>query len=34
MAPGTETLGALKATKAQADYWAKSRAQPQTQAAE
>jgi alkylhydroperoxidase family enzyme len=34
MAPGTETLDALKATKAQADYWAKSRAQPQTQAAE
>jgi hypothetical protein len=34
MAPGTETLDALKATKAQAGYWAKSRAQPQTQAAE
>ena len=34
MAPGTETLDALKATKAQADYWAKSRAQPQTQPAE
>src|SRR5215212_2174764 len=34
MAPGTETLDALQSTKAQADYWAKSRAQPQTQAAE
>ena len=34
MAPGTETLDKLKATKAQADYWAKSRAQPQSQAAE
>ena len=29
MAPGTETLDALKATKAQADYWAKKPAQPQ-----
>ena len=29
MAPGTETLEALKATKAQADYWAKKPAQPQ-----
>ena len=28
MAPGTETLDALKATKAQADYWAKKPAQP------
>ena len=34
MAPGTETLDALKATKAQADYWAKKPALPQTQAAE
>src|SRR5437667_5378534 len=34
MAPGFEDADALKATKAQADYWAKSRAQPQTQAAE
>jgi alkylhydroperoxidase family enzyme len=29
MAPGTETPDALQATKAQADYWAKRRAQPQ-----
>ena len=34
MAPGFETMDALKASKAQADYWAKSRAQPQSQAAE
>jgi alkylhydroperoxidase family enzyme len=29
MAPGTETLDALQATKAQADYWAKKPAAPQ-----
>jgi alkylhydroperoxidase family enzyme len=29
MAPGTETPDALQTTKAQADYWAKRRAQPQ-----
>ena len=29
MAPGTETLDALKSTKAQADYWAKKPAAPQ-----
>src|SRR5882724_7378244 len=34
MAPGFESEDALKASKAQADYWAKSPAQPQTQAAE
>ena len=34
MAPGYETEEALKRTKAQADYWAKKPAQPQTQAAE
>jgi alkylhydroperoxidase family enzyme len=34
MAPGTETLDALQATKAQADYWAKKPAAPTTQAAE
>ena len=34
MAPGFESLDALKTSKAQADYWAKSRAQPQSQAAE
>jgi alkylhydroperoxidase family enzyme len=34
MAPGFETMDALKASKAQADYWAKSRAKPQTEAAE
>jgi alkylhydroperoxidase family enzyme len=34
MAPGTETLDALQATKAQADYWAKKPAAPATQAAE
>ena len=34
MAPGTETLDALQATKAQADYWAKKPAAPQAQAAE
>jgi hypothetical protein len=34
MAPGFETMDALKATKAQADYWAKKPAQPATQAAE
>jgi hypothetical protein len=34
MAPGFETMDKLKASKAQDDYWAKSRAQPQTQAAE
>ena len=34
MAPGFESMDALKASKAQADYWAKSRAQPQSQAAE
>ena len=34
MAPGTETLDALQATKARADYWAKTQAAPSTQAAE
>ena len=34
MAPGFETMDALKATKAQADYWAKKPATPHTQAAE
>ncbi len=34
MAPGMENLDALKATKAQADYWAKTPAKPQTEAAE
>src|SRR5215475_8560704 len=34
MAPGFETMDALKASKAQAAYWAKSRAKPQTEAAE
>src|SRR5215216_5621701 len=34
MAPGTQTLDALQSTKAQADYWAKKPAAPQTQAAE
>jgi len=34
MAPGFETMDALKASKQQADYWAKNRAQPQSQAAE
>jgi alkylhydroperoxidase family enzyme len=34
MAPGFETEDALRQSKAQADYWAKRPAQPQTQAAE
>jgi alkylhydroperoxidase family enzyme len=34
MAPGTETLDALQATKARGDYWAKTPAAPSTQAAE
>jgi alkylhydroperoxidase family enzyme len=34
MAPGTETLDALQASKAKADYWAKTPAAPSTQAAE
>ena len=34
MAPGFETEDELKQSKAQADYWAKKPAQPQTQAAE
>jgi alkylhydroperoxidase family enzyme len=34
MAPGFETMDALKASKAQADYWAKKRAAPQSEAAE
>ena len=34
MAPGFETLDALKASKAKADYWAKKRAAPQSEAAE
>jgi alkylhydroperoxidase family enzyme len=34
MAPGFETMDALKASKAQADYWAKKPATPQSEAAE
>src|SRR3982750_3624044 len=34
MAPGFQTEEELKRSKAQADYWAKKPAQPQTQAAE
>jgi alkylhydroperoxidase family enzyme len=34
MAPGFETLDALKTSKSQADYWAKNPAQPTSQAAE
>src|SRR4051812_12474518 len=34
MAPGFETLDALKTSKQQADYWAKKRAAPQSEAAE
>jgi len=34
MAPGFETMDALKASKAKTDYWAKKPAAPQTQAAE
>ena len=34
MAPGFETLDALKTSKQQADYWAKKRAGPQSEAAE
>ena len=34
MAPGFETEEALRRSKAQADYWAKKPAQPQTEAAE
>jgi len=34
MAPGFETMDALKASKAKADYWAKKRAAPQSEAAE
>ncbi len=34
MAPGFETEEALKRSKAAADYWTKSSAKPQSQAAE
>ena len=34
MAPGFRTEDELKQSKAQADYWAKKPAQPQTEAAE
>ena len=34
MAPGFETMDALKTSKAQVDYWAKKQAAPQSEAAE
>jgi hypothetical protein len=34
MAPGFETMDALQKSKSQADYWAKTKQKPQTQAAE
>ena len=34
MAPGFETMDALQKSKAQADYWAKTKQKPQTQSAE